>query len=123
MYWVLMSTILLSTTTLGINEFDLNDILITIDISQNTAICHIDYKLHIFQFLVTSLDCWECKFKSPSSGPQDGCLTSKTNLGPKKRCTNTQPGCSILAAGNQTKQIQKHLSKSISIFVILLLKA
>ena len=51
----------------------------------------------MFLLLASSLDCWECKF---ASGPKEKCLTSTKILGIKKRCTNTQPACSTISAGN-----------------------
>ena len=50
MYWILMSTIILSTTTLGKRKFEFNNILITRNI-KNSAIHHIDNKLYICKFL------------------------------------------------------------------------
>ena len=49
MYWILMSTIILSTTTLGKSKFEFNNILITRN--KNSAIHHIDNKLYICKFL------------------------------------------------------------------------
>ena len=96
---VLMTLLLLSSVTQGKVVFS---ILIVKEQYKmiKLRIPHHQLPLNMYLILiVTSLDCWECEFKGQKSAPQAECLTSKTNMGKKTKCNNSQPGCSVLSSG------------------------